>query len=78
VEPAFDAVLLAVRRDALGEREDGLFRHVLKDLCAARVAGEGVDEEEGLDFGDAGDDALDGDELAAVEALDLADSQRVP
>jgi hypothetical protein len=47
----------------------------LEDLSTARVAGVGVDLEEGLDFGDAGDDSSDGDELAEVRSANLTDGE---
>lgn len=62
-------VRLAVDRDALGERSDGLLVDFLEDFASARVAREGRDEQEGLDFRDTRDNTSDGDELAKVLAF---------
>jgi hypothetical protein len=57
--------LASIRRTPLTrtirQRRKTLGRNLLENLVAARITRVRVDEEEGLDFRDTGDDASDGD-----------------
>jgi len=72
VQGAFNVVLPAVVRiRAIDERCELLICDFLENLRAAIIAGISVDEEERLDFGDAGDDSPHSYKLAQVGSFDI-------
>lgn len=72
-ELAAGVVGLALVGGTVDEGRKGLGLDLLEDFGAAAVARVGVDQDGGLDVGDAGGDAADGDEVAEVGAADVAD-----